>query len=617
MDNLEQLISKENIKKLNSKNSEETVSLIRDFLVDKVMKSGGHLASNLGVVELTLALHKVFDFPNDKIVFDVGHQSYVHKILSGRYDKFDTLRKLDGISGFPKTEESEYDSFNTGHSSTSISAALGIAKGRDLIGDNYKVIAFIGDGSIGGGMAFEALNDAGDSNTDLIIILNDNEMSINPNVGGLSAHLSMLRLNKKYIKAKNSTQKMLNKFGSFGLKTEGFLKKIKKAVKRATIAIPMFEDLGLTYIGIIDGHNIDDLVAAMTKAKNTKGPVIIHTLTQKGKGYKPAEDDPDIFHGVSSESAQKTGETYTDYFGKYMSKKARSNKNIVAITAAMCSGCGLSAFAKEIPGRFYDVGISEQHAVTLAAGLSKTGIIPVFAVYSTFLQRGYDQLIHDVCLQNLHVVFAIDRAGVVGEDGETHQGIFDLSYLSHMPNMTILAPTCKKEFEQMLDYAIDEATGPVAIRYPKSEIPERECEVFKNGECESVFDNGDDVVIFSIGRMFDCCMDVVENLVASDIKVKLINIRSIKPNNKTFINNIIKNCKIAFTVEDNEISGGAGQYISSLVLNNYRNKIINIGFDDCFVCQGSQKELFEKYGLNAESITQKILKELNTNEQQN
>jgi len=617
MSNLENLITKDNIKKLNNKNSEEVTKSIRDFLVDKVMKSGGHLASNLGVVELTLALHKVFDFPKDKIVFDVGHQSYVHKILSGRYDKFDTLRKYGGISGFPKTDESDYDSFNTGHSSTSISAALGIAKGRDLKGDDYKVIAFIGDGSIGGGMAFEALNDTGASNTDIIIILNDNEMSINRNVGGLSAHLSMLRLNRKYIKAKSNTQKILNKFGFIGSKIEKGIRKLKKAIKRATIAIPMFEDLGLTYIGIIDGHDIDELTDAMTKAKNIKGPVIIHTLTQKGKGYKPAEDDPDKYHGVSSCNSKKNIETYTSCFGKYITDKARENKNVVAITAAMCSGCGLSGFASEFPDRFYDVGISEQHAVTLAAGLSKANIIPIFCVYSTFLQRGYDQLVHDVCLQNLHVVFAIDRAGVVGEDGETHQGIFDLSYLSHMPNMTVLAPSCEKEFRQMLDYAIDLSNGPVAIRYPKSEIPKRECTDFKISKCETVLDAGDDVVIFSVGRMLECCLNIANNLINESIKAKVINLRTIKPLDIDFINSIVAKCTLAVSVEDNILNGGAGQYISSVIFRKFKNKVINFGFDDCFVCQGSQQELFDKFELNVDSITQKILKELETNEQQN
>ena len=615
MDNLKSLITKENIKKLNNKNSEKTVQLIRDFLVDKVMKSGGHLASNLGVVELTLALHKVFDFPEDKIVFDVGHQSYVHKILSGRYDKFDTLRKFGGISGFPKTEESEYDSFNTGHSSTSISAALGLAKGRDLNGDNYKVIAFIGDGSIGGGMAFEALNDAGDSNTDIIIILNDNEMSINRNVGGLSAHLSMLRLNQKYIKAKNRTHKILGRFGVLGNGIQKSLKYFKEAIKRATIALPMFEELGLTYIGIIDGHDIDELTEAMTKAKNTKGPVIIHTLTKKGKGYKPAEDNPDIYHGVSSGNNKTSVMTYTDFFGEYMVNKAAKNNRLVSITAAMCSGCGLLKFASEYPERFYDVGISEQHAVTLAAGLAKTGIVPVFSVYSTFLQRGYDQLIHDVCLQNLHVIFAIDRSGIVGEDGETHQGVFDLSYLSHMPNMTILAPTCKKEFEQMLDYAIDEANGPVAIRYPKSEIIERECVDFEVEKCETILDNGTDVAIFSVGKMLECCIEVSNKLKMNGIGSKVINIRSVKPLDLSFIEENISDCKLAVSVEDNEINGGAGQYLASSVSRGLKSKLINFGYNDCFICQGSQKQLFDKYGLNPDDITQKILKEINTNEQ--
>lgn len=612
----ENLISKERIKKLNNNNSLETVDFIRKFLVESVMETGGHLSSNLGVVELTLALHKVFDFPYDKIIFDVGHQSYVHKILSGRYNDFKTLRKLDGISGFPKTSESEYDSFNTGHSSTSVSAALGMARSRDLNGDSYKVIAFIGDGAIGGGMAFEALNDVGNSDTDMIIVLNDNEMSINRNVGGLSSHLSMLRLNKKYLNAKTRTSSFLSKTGIVGKKIINFVKYIKKGIKGAAISVPMFEDLGLTYIGIIDGHDIDDLTNAFEKAKNTKGPVIIHTFTKKGYGYKPAESDPDVYHGVSScKSKSSSSVTYTDVFGKYMAKKAESNKNLVSITAAMCPGCGLTEFSKKYPERFFDVGIAEQHAVTLAAGLSISGTTPVFSVYSTFLQRGYDQIIHDVCMQNLHVVFAIDRAGIVGEDGETHQGIFDMTFLTHIPNMTILAPSCEKEFTQMLDYAIDKCSGPVAVRYPKAAINSRNCTDFTDCNAELVFDKGNDVLIISVGRMLECSIEVSTILAENGIGSKVINLRSVKPFDYNLITESIKNARLVITIEDNVINGGAGQYIANNIPREFKSKIINAGYDDCFVCQGTQKELFERYKLNANDISRIILKEFDTNEQ--
>ncbi|MBR2404842.1 MAG: 1-deoxy-D-xylulose-5-phosphate synthase, partial [Clostridia bacterium] len=438
MNSIDKIIDKNNIKTLTSSNSVGLCQYIRNFLVENVLETGGHLASNLGVVELTLAMHKVFDFPTDKIIFDVGHQSYVHKILSGRHNEFATLRKFGGISGFPKTSESEYDSFNTGHSSTSISAAVGIARARDLKNEDYNVIAFIGDGALGGGMAFEALNDVGANKTKVIIILNDNEMSINHNVGGLSAHLTMLRTNKKYLNVKSKMQVLLGKCGSFGKMITKGIKTVKRAITFATVAAPMFEELGIKYIGIIDGHNIDELTDAFEKAKNINGPVIIHTLTQKGRGYDPAEKNPDLYHGVSAKCKEKLpGTAYTQIFGDYLFSKAKQNHDIVSITAAMADGCGLNKFSKEFSDRFFDVGIAEQHAVTLAAGLASRGVIPVFSVYSTFLQRSYDQLLHDVCMQNLHVIFAIDRAGVVGEDGETHQGLFDLSYLLHMPQMTV------------------------------------------------------------------------------------------------------------------------------------------------------------------------------------
>lgn len=618
MDILKKLNDKEFIKNINSDNVDLIAADIRGFLVKNVLETGGHLASNLGVVELTLAIHKVFDFPKDKIIFDVGHQCYVHKILTGRYDRFSTLRKKGGISGFPKTEESIYDSFNTGHSSTSISAALGMARARDVIGDDYNVIAFIGDGSIGNGMAFEALNDAGASDSKIIIILNDNEMSINENVGGLSSHLSMLRLTKGYLNAKSRMHKLLNKTGRVGDVLTKSVKKIKSAVKFATIREPMFEELGITYIGLIDGYDIDALTEALETAKKADGPVIVHTVTKKGKGYYEAEANPSVYHGVSpgNIASGTSVESYTSVFGKYMIDKASTNDKLVSITAAMCSGCGLNDFSMKFPNRFYDVGISEEHAVTMAAGLAKGGVVPVFSVYSTFLQRAYDQILHDVCMQNLHVVFAIDRAGIVGEDGETHQGTFDFSYLLHLPNMTVLAPSCKEEFVDMLDYAIDRIEGPVAIRFPKDKAFSRpECD-FKFSVPETVENHGNDILIFSVGRMLDRCQKCVQILKNDGYAVNLVNLGTVKPLDENVINKMLNDTKIAVTVEDNIISAGAGEYLASVVKNSFKSRIFNYGFKNTFIEHGKQSELFDMYGLTPDKLAECIKKELINYEQQ-
>lgn len=608
----ESFISKETIKSLNSKNSDIICKEIRDFLVQKTIKNGGHLASNLGVVELTLALHKVFDFPKDKVIFDVGHQCYTHKMLSGRLNDFDKLRNFDGISGFPKTSESDYDAFNTGHSSTSISAALGMANARDLKGDNYDVIAVIGDGALTGGMAFEALNDTGASKSKIIIILNDNEMSINPNVGGLSLHLSKLRLSTKYLNTKNRFSKLLKKLGIVGKGIIKFCRWVKNTIKFATIKNPLFESLGITYIGIIDGHNIDELTDALFKAKKSKESVIIHISTKKGKGYEPSEANPDIYHGIGAGfdlSLVNKSRTYTNAFDDYIVNKAKSNSDFTIITAAMASGCGLDRFKNEYPQRFYDVGIAEQHAVTFSAGMAKNGIVPVFCVYSTFLQRAYDQILHDVCIQNLHVVFSIDRAGVVGEDGETHQGVFDFSYLTHLPNMTILAPSCEEELKMMLDYAIDKCTGPVAVRYPKSKVSKRTCIQLDTPTCECVYNNGSDIVIISVGRMLECAIEVKDIISSINDNVTIINLRCIKPFDYKSVQKYCDNAKCIVTIEDNVVSGGAGQYISSCFPINLKNKIYNFGFGDTFIKQGKQDELFKYYKLTPEDIADKIKKE--------
>lgn len=619
MDKLEQFIEKKFIKQVNNENVDIIASEIRKFLVDNVLATGGHLASNLGIVELTLAIHKVFDLPKDKIIFDVGHQCYVHKLLSGRYKDFSTLRQFGGISGFPKTEESPYDSFNTGHSSTSISAALGMARTRDLKNEDYHVVALIGDGAMGGGMAFEALNDAGVSQSKIIVILNDNEMSINENVGGLSSHLSMLRLNPNYLSAKSRMHKFFNKLGILGKFLTKLVKKVKRIIKFATIRIPVFEDLGFKYIGLIDGYDIDELTDAFEMAKKSEKSVIIHVFTKKGRGHYEAEVNPSGYHGVSPQQNQEfiTKQTYTDVFGDYMLKKAAANDKLVSVTAAMCSSCGLSKFQLNYPNRLFDVGIAEQHAVTMAAGMAKNGMTPVFSVYSTFLQRAYDQILHDVCLQNLHVVFAIDRAGLVGEDGETHQGIFDFSFLLHIPNISILAPSSKNEFTDMLDYAIDELDGPVAIRFPKDYVNESTENKHVLNEPRTLFSSGDDVVIISIGRMRSICEQTAAILTDEGYNsVHLVSLGCIKPLNVISINKLINKAKIVITVEDNIISGGAGEYIVSKVDRKNKGKIINLGFNDTFVKHGRISKLFKAHGLTAENISEIIKKELITNEQQ-
>ena len=518
------------------------------------------------------------------------------------------------MSGFPKRCESEFDCFNTGHSSTSISAALGIAKARDLNGENFNTIAFIGDGALGGGLAFEAINDAGYSETKIIVVLNDNEMSINKNVGGLSSHLSMLRLSKKYINVKGKVNKFFKKLGKPGEAVRKFIKKTKEAIKFAAINnAPVFEGLGITYIGLIDGHNIDDLTVAFEKAKTIDGPVLIHVITKKGMGYAPAEQNPDIYHGISANFSNtnvtpKT--TFTSVFGDCMLNKAESNKKVAVITAAMTSGCGLNEFSKRFPERFFDVGIAEEHAVTFAAGLASENYIPVFSVYSTFLQRAYDQILHDVCIQNLHVVFSIDRAGVVGEDGETHQGLFDLSYLTHIPNMTVFAPATKKELVQMLDYAIDKCTGPVAIRFPKSDVSEEDCADFEFSKVDITQKNGDDVVIFSVGRMLNLAKSVCQKLEENNILATVCNVRTVKPLDEEQLNMLLEKPKIAVTIEDNAVCAGAGQYLCNCSDRKYHSKFMHFGFPDKFIEHGKQDELMDKYGLNQENIVFKIKKEL-------
>lgn len=588
---------------------------LRNFIIESVSQNGGHLASNLGVVELTLSLYNVFDFSYDKLIWDVGHQCYVHKILTGRRSGFQNLRKINGLSGFPKRCESKFDHFETGHSSTSISSALGMARARDLKGENYNVVAVIGDGALTGGMALEALNDVGDNKTKLTIILNDNQMSIGKNVGGLSTYLSSLRIDPNYNKFKRDVEGIIKKIPNIGKGVAKNLERVKDGVKQVLVPGMLFENMGIKYFGPIDGHNIKQLSKVMDKAKNMKEPVIIHVVTTKGKGYKFAEQNPDKFHGIGSFdymtgcSKKSKGVTYSKAFGKAMVSIASKDKRVVAITAAMKDGTGLNEFSNKFKNRIFDVGIAEQHAVTMAAGMATAGLRPVFSVYSTFLQRAYDQVLHDVCIQNLPVVFAIDRAGLVGEDGETHQGVFDMSYLSHMPNMTIMAPKCVEELEFMLNWALSQES-PIAIRYPKGEsrLNLKPIKNFQKGKWEVLEDKGK-ISIISTGRMVEKAFNVKETLKERNIDIGLINATFVKPIDKEMLNKIIDEEKTIITLEDNVILGGFGNSVLNYVRDTNSNiKVVNLGFKDEFIPHGKVDDLFKMYGLDEEAILKEVMK---------
>lgn len=613
---LDKLDNVNDLKKLSYKELKELSTELREFLIDKTSKTGGHLASNLGIVELTLSLYEVFNIDKDKIVWDVGHQTYVHKILTGRKNKFNTLRQYKGISGFPKRCESKYDIFETGHSSTSISAALGIARARDLNNEDYSVVAVIGDGALTGGMALEALNDVGYRKTDLIIILNDNQMSIAKNVGGVSTYLSKLRVDPKYNKFKEDFDDVLRKT-NLGNSLADSIKKIKSGIKQIVVPGMFFEDMGIKYLGPIDGHNIKELTKVFAMAKEIKGPVIIHTITKKGKGYKFAEKSPDKFHGISAfnkntgETDKKNAYTYSRTFGNEMVKLASENEKIVAITAAMRDGTGLAEFSEKFKDRFFDVGIAEQHAVTLAAGMALSGLRPVFAVYSTFLQRAYDQVIHDVCQQNLPVVFAIDRAGIVGNDGETHQGVFDISYLSHMPNMTIMSPKCIDELKYMLGWAVEQ-DFPVAIRYPRggdsTDLMLKPLTDFKKGKWEILHREGN-IAVIAVGKMVQMALQARAKLKVQGIDVTIINANFIKPIDKSMIKYLITNNYKIVTVEDNVKLGGLGSMVLDYANSIDKNvKIINLGYEDNFISHGNMDTLYKINKLDANGIIESIVK---------
>ncbi len=616
---LEKINSPEDVKKLTVDKLDILAGEIREFIVNSVSNTGGHLASNLGVVDLTIAMHYCFSCPRDKFVWDVGHQSYTHKILTGRKDEFKTLRMLDGLSGFPKTNESKYDSFNTGHSSTSIAAAIGLAKARDLMGHSYNVVSVIGDGAMTGGLAYEALNNVGRDHTKLIIILNDNQMSISENTGAMSKYLSELILTQKYMNAKSDIQKKLKNLPVGGEQIYNILYNSKRNLKNAIMpGNSMFEYLGIKYVGPIDGHNIKGLVNVLNKAKKINEPVLIHVITKKGKGYEPAENMPSVYHGVGKFDAEvgivsdeNKKETYSDVFGRKLVELAARNSKICAVTAAMPSGTGLTMFSNMYPKRFFDVGIAEEYAVTFCAGLAKGGFVPVFAVYSTFLQRSYDQILHDVCLQNLHVVFAIDRAGVVGDDGETHQGIYDISFLDHIPNLTVMAPKNRVEFERMLEFAVNDIKGPVAIRYPRGEASEimiAKCKKIEAGKAEYIY-KGEDIALISYGAMMNEAAEVYSALMEKGYNPTLINARFASPVDKYMIADMAENYKYIFTMEDNIYSGGFGGLVSQRLceygLNG--NVIHNFAFPDMYVEHGKRELLFERYGMSADKITDKII----------
>ncbi len=615
---LDNICKPNDIKNIPPSKYTELAEEIRHFLLENVSRTGGHLASNLGVVELTMALHLCMDLPKDKIVWDVGHQSYVHKILTGRKEGFGGLRTYGGISGFPKAKESECDAFDTGHSSTSISAALGIARGRDLLGEDYTVAAVIGDGSLTGGMAYEAINNAARMDKNFIIILNDNNMSISENVGGISKHLNNIRTNPSYLDLKDGVESALKKIPKIGDHVARTVKRSKDSIKQLLVQGGLFESLGVDYMGPVDGHDVNQLVKVISAAKHKKHAVLIHVITQKGKGYAPAEADPSAFHGVGKFDV-KTGEplsesediSYTKVFSNTMLKMAEKNKKIVGVCAAMPYGTGLHKFSKKYPDRFFDVGIAEEHAVTFAAGLAASGLKPYVAIYSSFLQRAYDQIIHDVCLPQHPVVFCIDRAGIVGADGETHQGILDLSFLASIPGMTILAPKNRFELEDSLKFAAD-FDGPLAIRYPRGTAYEglKELDLpIEYGKSELLY-KGSDVALLAVGSMVEIAVAVKEKLEKQGVCATVVNARFVKPLDTDCIQGLADTHKLIVTMEENVLRGGFGEHVDAF-LKSSQVKVLNIGIPDIYVEHGNVYVLKEKLSMDAVSVTDKILEEIN------
>ncbi|MCQ2548730.1 MAG: 1-deoxy-D-xylulose-5-phosphate synthase [Lachnospiraceae bacterium] len=612
---LEQIKQPNDIKNIAPENYNTLAEEIRQFLIQSISETGGHLGSNLGVVELTMALHLSLNLPEDKVIWDVGHQSYTHKILTGRQAGFESLRKFGGMSGFPKRCESDCDCFDTGHSSTSISAGLGFVKARDLKGEKNTIVSVIGDGSLTGGMAYEALNNASRMDSNFIIVLNDNNMSISENVGGMSKYLNNIRTADNYLQIKEDIyHSLLQK--SYGNRVVSTIRKTKNSLKQLVVPGMFFEDMGITYLGPVDGHDIQGLLKVFKEAKRCKTAVLVHVLTKKGKGYGPAEKHPARFHGAEPFQIEngvpkklKEKSNYTDIFSTVMIKMGNRNSDLVAITAAMPDGTGLKRFRNTFPDRFFDVGIAEQHAVTFAAGLAAGGLHPVVAIYSSFLQRAYDQILHDVCLQNLPVVFAVDRAGLVGSDGETHQGIFDLSFLSSIPNMHVLAPKNKWELSDMLKFAI-KFQGPIAIRYPRGAaydgLEEYRSKI-EMGKSEVIYEE-QDIALLAVGSMVETAEIIRKNLIESGYSCSLINARFVKPIDTECIQELCKNHSLLVTMEENVSSGGFGQKVRQFVDGiSKETEVLEIAIPDEYVEHGNVAILKQELGIDAASITQKIL----------
>lgn len=612
---LEKIKEANDVKQLSLSECEQLAQEIRDFLIRLLSETGGHLASNLGVVELTIALHRFLHFPEDKLVWDVGHQAYTHKILTGRKEQFATLRKTGGLSGFPKRKESDCDAFDTGHSSTSISAGLGLVQARDLKGENYQVVSVIGDGALTGGMAYEALNNAAELKKNFIIILNDNEMSITRNVGGMSSYLDHIRMAAPYTELKMGVTNALKKIPKVGDSMVDALHKTKSSIKQLVIPGMLFENMGLTYLGPVDGHDMRQLGKVLQEAKRKQGPVLIHVLTEKGRGYEPAMRHPARFHGAAPYEIEtglpksKGNPSYTDIFSTVMRKFGDREPDVVAVSAAMVPGTGLKRFGNMFPDRLFDVGIAEEHAVTFAAGLALGGLRPVVAIYSSFLQRAIDQILHDVCMQNLPVVFAVDRAGLVGSDGETHHGCFDLSYLSMMPNMTVMAPKNKWELSDMMKFAIRQ-NGPVAIRYPRGEaytgLEEYRAPI-EMGKAE-VLEKGKEIAILAVGNMVRTAVQVTENLCKKGYEPTLVNMRFVKPLDTELLDIIKEDHSLIVTMEENVKSGGFGEQVMTYYGSRMHGPAVRIvAIEDRFVPHGSVEDLMRQQQMDSDSVTERVL----------
>ena len=612
---LEKIKEANDVKKLSLSECEQLAQEIRDFLIQSLSETGGHLASNLGVVEMTIALHRFLHFPEDKLVWDVGHQAYTHKILTGRKEQFATLRKTGGLSGFPKRKESDCDAFDTGHSSTSISAGLGLVQARDLKGEDYQVVSVIGDGALTGGMAYEALNNAAELKKNFIIILNDNEMSITRNVGGMSSYLDHIRTAAPYTELKMGVTNALKKIPKVGDGMVDALHKTKSSIKQLVIPGMLFENMGLTYLGPVDGHDMRQLGKVLQEAKRKQGPVLVHVLTEKGRGYEPAMRHPARFHGAAPYEIE-TGlpksngnPSYTDIFSTVMRKFGDREPDVVAVSAAMVPGTGLKRFGNMFPDRLFDVGIAEEHAVTFAAGLALGGLRPVVAIYSSFLQRAIDQILHDVCMQNLPVVFAVDRAGLVGSDGETHHGCFDLSYLSMMPNMTVMAPKNKWELSDMMKFAIRQ-NGPVAIRYPRGEaytgLEEYRAPI-EMGKAE-VLEKGKEIAILAVGNMVRTAVQVTENLRKKGYEPTLVNMRFVKPLDTELLDSIKEDHSLIVTMEENVKSGGFGEQVMTYYGSRMHGPAVRIvAIEDRFVPHGSVEDLMCQQQMDSDSVTERVL----------